>query len=516
MRQRHARHELSDVSQGSATASGDEPAAAAADLAVRRRYSSVRRRGALVRRTLGIADAGGLTIAFFLTEHWYGASYPSWDNRLASSSEVIVFFGTLPVWLFIFKLYGLYKQDEERTDHSTADDVVPVFNGVTVGMWLFQGGAWLTQLAQPRFPKLIAYWALSLACVMIARTLARQVCRRSSAYIQNTIVVGADDLGRLVARKLLQHPEYGLNLLGFVDVARPSRSGVGGGLPYLGTPTELSELIRDRDIERVIIAGHIAGVSETQMVHMLKGCDVQIDIVARLFDVVGPGVDIHSVEGVPMLGLPPTRLSRWSLGVKRSIDVVGAALLLLLTAPLFAWIAWRIRRDSDGPILFRQQRLGRNMRELTILKFRSMYVDTDPEIHRAYVGSIMDKRMQPNENGLFKLEREHEVTSFGRFLRRTSLDELPQLWNVLRGDMSLVGPRPCLAYETEAFRPHHFERFSVPAGITGLWQVTARSRSTFIEALEMDVAYARGWSLGLDLWLLARTPLQLLTRKGVA
>jgi undecaprenyl-phosphate galactose phosphotransferase len=217
-----------------------------------------------------------------------------------------------------------------------------------------------------------------------------------------------------------------------------------------------------------------------------------------------------------MLGLPPTRLSRASLLLKRTIDVLCASFALLVLSPLFAWIAWRVRRDSAGPTFFHQTRLGFNMRELSILKFRTMYTDTDQAAHREYVSQIMDASTEPNDNGLFKLERECDVTPFGKFLRRTSLDELPQLWNVLRGDMSLVGPRPCLRYETQLFQPHHFERFSVPAGMTGLWQVTARSRSTFLEALEMDVAYARGWSLGLDLWLLARTPLQLLTRKGVA
>ena len=488
--------------------------AAVSDLAIRRRRSVVRRRGTLVRRALCTADAAALTAAFIVTEHVYGQSYPTWDNRLANSTEAIVFFATLPAWLFIFKLYGLYKQDEERTDHSTADDVVPAFNSVTVGIWLFQGGAWATQLAQPKFPKLITFWALSVVLVMIARTLARQVCRRSPAYIQNTLIVGADDLGRLIARKLHQHPEYGLNLLGFVDDAPPASTGVGGELPYLGTPAELADLIYQRDVERVIIAGRVADVSETQMVHELKGCDVQIDIVARLFNVVGPGVDIHSVEGVPMLGLPPTRLSRRALAIKRLIDVVGASLLLVVTAPLWAWIVWRVRRDSSGPVIFRQTRLGYEMREFTILKFRTMWVQTEPGVHREYIGQIMDSASTTTDDGLFKLDRETDTTPFGRFLRRTSLDELPQLWNVLRGDMSLVGPRPCLRYEVEHFQPHHFERFSVPGGITGLWQVTARARSTFIEALEMDVAYARGWSLGLDLWLLARTPLQLLTRKG--
>jgi lipopolysaccharide/colanic/teichoic acid biosynthesis glycosyltransferase len=190
------------------------------------------------------------------------------------------------------------------------------------------------------------------------------------------------------------------------------------------------------------------------------------------------------------------------------------AVRAVIAMPLFAWIAWRIRRDSQGPVFFRQTRLAMDMREITMLKFRTMMVDADEDRHRAYIEEIMDKGAAPAVNGLYKLERADEITPFGRFLRKTSLDELPQLINVLRGDMSLVGPRPCLPYEVDHFEPHHFERFSVPAGITGLWQVTARARSTFVEALEMDVAYARGWSLGLDLWLLARTPLQLLTQRG--
>jgi lipopolysaccharide/colanic/teichoic acid biosynthesis glycosyltransferase len=134
--------------------------------------------------------------------------------------------------------------------------------------------------------------------------------------------------------------------------------------------------------------------------------------------------------------------------------------------------------------------------------------------HREYLKSIMSSRASVGANGLYKLERGDAITNVGRWLRKTSLDELPQLLNVLRGDMSLVGPRPCIPYETTLFGPHHFERFLVPAGVTGLWQVTARSRATFVEALDLDVAYARGWSLGLDLRLLARTPLQVFRDRG--
>jgi lipopolysaccharide/colanic/teichoic acid biosynthesis glycosyltransferase len=153
------------------------------------------------------------------------------------------------------------------------------------------------------------------------------------------------------------------------------------------------------------------------------------------------------------------------------------------------------------------------MRPFTAYKFRTMRVDVDTTAHREFIRRTMTSDASVNDNGLYKLDRTADVTRVGSWLRKTSLDELPQLINVLLGDMSLVGPRPCIPYETENFEPHHFERFLVPAGITGLWQVTARAHTTFGEALEMDVAYARNWSLGLDLLLLLKTPFQVLRQK---
>jgi exopolysaccharide biosynthesis polyprenyl glycosylphosphotransferase len=484
------------------------------DLARRRRQGVVRRRGTLIRRAFVLTDVLALTAAFLIAERMYGIQYPSWDNALSSSSEYIVFAASLPVWLLILKLYGLYGRDEELIDHSSADDVVPVFNAVTVGVWLFMGSAWATRLAQPKFPKLFTFWLAAFALAMAGRIIARQIARRSPGYVQNVVIVGADPSGQLVARKILQHPEYGLNLLGFVDARPPVLDPPLQNVPFLGTAGDLPQLLHGRDVERVIIAGHVPGTTETGLVHELKRSGVYIDVLSRLFDVLGPGVSSYKIEGVLVLGLAPTQHSRLSLAVKRVIDLGLASAILVVTAPLFAWISWRIRRESRGPILFRQTRLGRGMREFTMLKFRTMVVGADQERHRAYVAEIMDREAVPTDTGLYKLERRDEITGFGRWLRKTSLDELPQLLNVLKGEMSLVGPRPCLPYETENFEPHHYERFSVPAGLTGYWQVAARARSTYVEALELDVAYARDWSLGLDLWLLARTPLQMLAKRG--
>jgi lipopolysaccharide/colanic/teichoic acid biosynthesis glycosyltransferase len=176
-------------------------------------------------------------------------------------------------------------------------------------------------------------------------------------------------------------------------------------------------------------------------------------------------------------------------------------------------IAFLIRRDSRGPIFFRQTRVGMDLHEFTLLKFRTMYEGTDEAPHREYIKQIMRSDALPGSNNLYKLDRDDSITRVGRWLRKTSLDELPQLINVLRGEMSLVGPRPLIPYELELFSPHQFERFLVPAGLTGLWQVEARAHTTFGEALDLDVAYARGWSLGLDLRLLLRTPLVIFRKR---
>jgi lipopolysaccharide/colanic/teichoic acid biosynthesis glycosyltransferase len=283
----------------------------------------------------------------------------------------------------------------------------------------------------------------------------------------------------------------------------------------LGTPGELEAIVREHDVERVVIAfSHDSHEETLDVVRRLKKLDVQIDIVPRLFEAIGPHVAVHTVEGVALVALPTAKRFPGSRAIKRAMDVTGALTLLVLTAPLFAYFAWRIRRDSPGPALFRQTRLGRHAVPFTVLKFRTMRLDADQSVHKEFVKHSMSSKALPHENGLYKLDRTDAVTPFGRFLRKTSLDELPNLINVLRGEMSLVGPRPCLEYETEYFLPHHFERFDVPQGITGLWQVAARAHATFGEALDLDVLYARSWSILLDLRLLLRTPLHVLRREG--
>ena len=217
------------------------------------------------------------------------------------------------------------------------------------------------------------------------------------------------------------------------------------------------------------------------------------------------------------LTAPATRPGPAANVARRALDVGVAAIVLLLMAPVMAVVALTVRLSSPGPVFFRQRRLGRSMRPFTVLKFRTMRADADSALHRDYVRSLIgtDAPENPPDN-LYKLVVDPRVTKVGRFLRSWSLDEIPQLWNVLRGEMSLVGPRPALPHETEAWDPLLSQRLRVKPGITGMWQVNGRSESSFEDYTRLDLYYVDNWSPATDLAILAKTIPVVLARRGAS
>jgi exopolysaccharide biosynthesis polyprenyl glycosylphosphotransferase len=205
--------------------------------------------------------------------------------------------------------------------------------------------------------------------------------------------------------------------------------------------------------------------------------------------------------------------SKHNAAVKRAIDVVGSVTALVVLSPFLLIIAAAIKVTSPGPFLFKQTRLGHMGKEFTFLKFRSMYVGSDSAIHREYVHNLIDRKVQ-NSNGIYKIQKDPRVTAIGRFLRKSSLDELPQFINVLRGEMSLVGPRPAIRYEVEHYSPWHLRRLEVKPGITGEWQINGRSRTTFDDMIRMDLNYIHNQSVWLDLKILLKTPSAILRGTG--
>lgn len=465
----------------------------------RRKTAVVRRRGWLVRRVLLFSDVVGLAVAFVAAQLLFGRG----GGHVSPLNEFLLFAITLPGWVIVAKLYGLYEHDEERTDHATPDDLLGVFHVVTVGAWLFFAGAWLTELADPNPLKLSAFWLFAIALVTLARASSRAFCRRRRTYLQNAVIVGAGDVGQLVARKLLLHPEYGINLVGFFDAEPKERRPGLERFPVLGEADDLPVLVQLLDIERVIIAFSNESDEKTiALMRSLKNLDIQIDVVPRLFEIMGTNIGVHTVEGLPLVSLPPFRLSRSAVVMKRTMDIVLSLVVLVVLAPLLAVLALIIKVTSPGPVLFRQVRMGARDRVFSIYKFRTMGVDAEDQ--KATVAHL-NRYARDGDALMFKVPDDPRTTRIGRFLRRYSLDEIPQLLNVLKGEMSLVGPRPLILAEDQHVQKWARQRLNLKPGVTGPWQVLGRNDIPFEEMIQLDYLYVTGWSIFNDFKIMLRT-----------
>ena len=487
-----------------------------------RRFGKTHRRGWIVRRALLAADVVGLVLAFALAEAAFGLDEGTVD-KVSPLVELGSFVLTLPLWLVLARLLGLYDRDEEHADHTTVDDATGVFMLVTVGAWLLLAVAFLTDLADPYMPKLLGFWGAAIVLVWLCRAAARSWVRRTDAYLQNTIVVGAGDVGQLLASKVLRHREYGINLLGFVDKQPKVRRDDIGELTVLGDIADLPRIVDELDVERVIVA--FSGQDQGKLLDDLRPLrtrDVQVDVVPRFFDIVGPGADFHAIEGFPLVGLPPARLPWSSLMLKRGLDLVGSVLGLVALSPLLAFVALRIRLDSPGPVLYRHERVGLGGKPIRVVKFRTMYREHSrgaayggEEAERLFAELMADPARRTEFEASYKLQDDPRVTKAGAWLRRTSLDELPQLWNVVRGDLSLVGPRPITLDEVERYGAAGGDQLlGVKPGITGFWQINGRSDLDYTDRVRLDLAYVGDWSLSLDLTILGKTVRALARRRG--
>jgi len=472
-------------------------------------HERTRRRGWLLRRMLLLADLAALTAAFAIAEAAMPAAV---DDHVNLSMEWLFFALTLPVWVVLAKLNRLYDHDEERTDTSVADDLTGVLHLVTLGTWVFLAAGRATGMANPPVLRLVAFWAAAILLVTSFRAVARAYSRRTRTYVQRTVIVGAGAIGNLVARKFQSHKEYGIDVIGFVDSDPRLDSETPRAAPVLGGIDMLPRIVKSLRVERVVIAflrdSHDATL---RLIRELKDFDVEIDIVPRLFEILGMNVRLHTVEGLPLLGLPHARLASSSRILKRTIDLVVSSFALMLLAPLFVAIAVAIKLDSRGPILFRQERMGRGDQTFSIFKFRTMVADAE-----ARKSEWMHLNMHNGADArMFKIPGDPRVTRVGRVLRRFSLDELPQLVNVVAGRMSLVGPRPLILDEDRHVVDWRRKRLDLKPGMTGLWQVLGASEIPFDEMIRLDYIYVTSWSLWGDARLILQT-LPALTRRRCA
>ena len=422
--------------------------------------------------------------------------------------EVILFAATLPLWVLLLHVHGLYDRDEERTDHSTVDDFVGVFQVLTLGTWCFLVFTSVLGLPHPNLGRLVVFWLIAVALLPLLRALSRVIGRRQAAYLQNVIIVGSGQVAHLLAEKIGKHPEYGLRMVGFVDRDDRPIVGTNGKHALIGVADDLPRLIHELDVQRVVIAFSTDSHEQTlDVIRSLQGSDVQIEIVPRMFEVLGTNAQLHTIEGLPLVGLSNPDLSGSARALKRSFDLIVATVGFMVLMPFFLVVAVMIKLDSRGPVFFRQVRMGADNRPFRVFKFRTMVADAEDQksaIEHLNMHNGDDPRM-------FKVPEDPRVTRVGRFLRRWRIDELPQLIDVIRGRMSLVGPRPLILEEDQHVERWARRRLDLKPGMTGLWQVMGASDIPFDEMTKLDYLYVTNWSLREDIRLIFLT-LPALTR----
>jgi exopolysaccharide biosynthesis polyprenyl glycosylphosphotransferase len=443
---------------------------------------------ASVRRLLAAGDAAAVLIALVLA-----LTLPILPH---THPKLLWGLAAVPLMIVLFKLYGLYDRDVKRINHSTVDDIPWLVHAVLVGGLLFWLYARVSPMGRMDFAEILTFGLGMLALVTAARYAMRQLAARLIG-VESAVLVGGGAMAHVFAGKLAAHPEYRLQVVGVLGVGQ-SNGHDAAELPLLGGPDDVESVAKRHGISRVIITHQ--GLDDGVLEELLRTCRalaLKVSILPKLSDVLGPAVEIDDVEGITVLGINPPWLPRSSRALKRGMDIAIASVLLLLWALPVIAIAIAIKLDSRGPVFFVQERVGRRGLRFRLFKFRTMSVDAEQQ--RA------ELLAQSTDPDWLKLEHDPRITRLGRSLRRFSLDELPQLWNVVRGEMSMVGPRPLIPAEDERVAGWARGRLDLTPGITGYWQVLGRTRIPFEEMVKLDYLYVMNWSLWEDIRLMLRT-----------
>jgi exopolysaccharide biosynthesis polyprenyl glycosylphosphotransferase len=455
-----------------------------------RRLVSVR--DGTYRRALALADALAGACALGLTRLLGGGTRPA--------TLVVV-----PAIVLISKLLGIYDREELLVRKSTLDEAPVVFQLATLYslvVWLING-QFITGTTDRR--GLLSLWLSTFLLLLLFRATARMISRAITP-VERCLVIGDGQTCQRLRTKLARRRSLHAQVVANVPV-----DGFGREPPGLGTYLErqdLTALISQYRIDRILLAPERADAEEVlNMIRVATMLGTKVSVLPRILEVVGSSVEFDEVEGVPLLSVRTPYLSRSSQLIKRSLDLTVSVLGLIASAPLIALIALAIKLDARGPVLFRQLRIGRDDRPFEMLKFRTMVVGADEQ---------RDQLRHLNEaDGLFKIAQDPRITRVGGVLRQLSLDELPQLWNVVRGDMSLVGPRPLVIEEDSRIEGWHRRRLQLTPGMTGHWQILGPARIPLDEMVKIDYLYVTNWSLWEDMKILLRTIPYVVARRGM-
>jgi exopolysaccharide biosynthesis polyprenyl glycosylphosphotransferase len=457
-----------------------------------RSREAVGHRERMFRRALVGADALAGLLVVGLATRVFGSDGPGWIGLTL-----------LPLIVVINATSGLYNRDELLLRKSTLDEGPAVFQAATlttVVAFLLESAV----IETPMGARLFAFTWLCLALTLTACRVAGRAVARSATAPERCVLIGDAAVALRLKAKLVESPNVKATFVGRIPLDAEPNSVVAR---VLGTPEELARVVQEHDVHRVIVAGD-AGEQQRvlEAIQAAKALGVRVSVLPRMFEVVGSSVAFDNIDGLTLLGVRRFGLSPGSRAVKRGFDVVGSALGIVFLSPLFVTVAVLIKLTSSGPVLFRQSRVGRDGHPFEMLKFRTMHDGADAQ--KADLESLNEA------DGLFKISDDPRITPLGRLLRRTALDELPQLVNVLRGQMSLVGPRPLVLDEDQRIQGWYRRRLSLTPGMTGDWQVFGAARIPLREMATIDYLYVSNWSLWADVKILLRTIPFVVARRG--
>ncbi len=431
--------------------------------------------------------------------------------------NLILFFGFLLIWHILFSVFGLYGSKRMSSRLEEVRDIVAatVLGTIVIGVSGLTFRIWVINRVF-----LLLFWVLCTGLVLLSRVVIRgslAYARRHGRNLRNLLVIGTNVRAVTLVQRIQEKPELGYRILGFADEEWAGLEEFKAqGFSLVSDLDSLPAYVRRNVVDEIVLALPIRSF-HTYGSRIAEACEQQgiiVRFLPNIFDLKEAKQRTDELGGdEAMIGHDSTITDAWGLAVKRVIDVVLSAAAIILLSPVLVITAVLVKLTAPGPIFFIQKRMGRNKRMFDIYKFRTMVVDAEKRLKEI-------EHLNEANGAVFKIKNDPRITPVGRFLRKTSIDELPQLFNVLKGDMSLVGPRPLQVRDYELFETFcgdwQRRRFSVRPGITCLWQITGRSSTTFEKWMELDLQYIRNWSLWLDFEILAKTVPAVLRGSGAA